>query len=95
MNKKQKEAYELVLQFVKERNSKPVKEEKQILDGIKIILDNGWIMQTEELIKFFDTLSLREKLVVNTENLMFLEFIYILCRLFDIDPTRIQHFFDV
>ena len=28
LNKKQKEAYEFLLQFIKERNSKPVKEEK-------------------------------------------------------------------
>ena len=35
LNKKQKDAYDLVLQFMKERNTKPVQEEKQILDGIK------------------------------------------------------------
>lgn len=95
LNKKQKDAYELVLQFMKERNTKPVQEEKQILDGIKIILENGWILQTEEMLKFFDSLGLRQKLTVSTENLMFLEFIYLLCRVFDIDTTRIQDYFDV
>jgi len=95
LNRKQKDAYELVLQFMKERNTKPVQEEKQILDGIKIILENGWILQTEEILKFFDGLGLRQKLTVSTENLMFLEFIYLLCRVFDIDSTRIQEYFDV
>ena len=95
LNTKQKDAYDLVLQFMKERNTKPVQEEKQILDGIKIILENGWILQTEEILQFFDTLDLREKLTVSTENLMFLEFIYLLCRVFDIDSTSIQDYFDV
>ena len=62
-------------------------EEKQILDGIKIILDNGWIMHTQELIKFFETLDIKSKLGVSVENLKFLEFIYVLCRLFEADIT--------
>lgn len=89
LNKKQKDAYDLVLQFMKERNTKPVQEEKQILDGIKIILENGWVLQTDEILEFFDSLGLRQKLTVSTENLMFLEFIYLLCRVFDIETTRI------
>ena len=103
LNKKQKDAYDLVLQFMKERNTKPVQEEKQILDGIKIILENtkiifenikiilenGWILQTEEMLQLFETLGLLHKLTVSTENLMFLEFVYLLCRVFDIDSTRI------
>ena len=48
-----------------------------------------------EILKFFDTLGLRQKLTVSTENLMFLEFIYLLCRVFDIDATCIQEYFDV
>lgn len=80
---------------MKERNTKPVQEEKQILDGIKIILDNGYILQTEEMLQLFETLGLLHKLTVSTENLMFLEFIYLLCRVFDIDSTRIQEYFDV
>ena len=48
---------------MKERNTKPIIEEKQILDGIKIILDNGWVLQTEELLAFFNVIGLREKVV--------------------------------
>lgn len=40
-----------------------MQEEKQILDGIKIILDNGWIINTDELLQFFESLGLREKIV--------------------------------
>ena len=40
----------MVLQYMKERKSKPVMEEKQILDGIKIILENGWILETKEVL---------------------------------------------
>ena len=88
-NKRQKEAYTQILLFLKQRGTKPVQEEKQILDGIKIILDNGWIMQTDELLTFFETLNLKSKLTVQSENLKFLEFIYILCRLFEADVTKI------
>ena len=94
-NCKQKEAYNQVLLFLKERQTKPVVEEKQILDGIKIILDNGWIMHTQELLTFFDTLDIKAKLGVSVENLKFLEFIYVLCRLFEADITQIQDYFGV
>jgi hypothetical protein len=64
-------------------------EEKQILDGIHIILSNGWIVQTDELLKYFDLLELRQKSVVTEENLKFLEFIYLMGRLFDVDMTKL------
>ena len=38
-----------------------MEEEKQILDGIKVILDNGWIITSNELIQFFDSLNLGSK----------------------------------
>ena len=127
-------AYDKLLLFMKERNTKPIIEEKQILDGIKIILDNGWVLQTEELLAFFNVLGLREKVVgitdlgdknpfaagsnrpslstmvkrfknmdrsemgydgVQVENLKFLEFIYLLLMLFDIDVVEMQHYFGV
>ena len=85
----------MLLDFLQARNTKPVKEEKQIMDGLKIILDNGWILQTEEILSFFETIGLRKNLSVNTENLMFLEFVYLMCRLLEIDTTRMQSYFDV
>ena len=72
-----------------------MQEEKQILDGIRIILENGWIVQTEELLDYFDLLKLREKSGVVEENLKFLEFIYLLGRLFDVDIVKLQSYFDV
>ena len=70
-------------------------EEKQILDGIQIILQNGWIVQTDELLRYFDLLDLKSKSQVSEENLKFLEFIYLMGRLFDIDMTKLQQYFDV
>ena len=67
-----------------------MKEEKQILDGIHIILENGWNVQTDELLTYFDLLELQQKSMVTEENLKFLEFIYLLGRLFDIDMIKLQ-----
>ena len=115
---------------MKERGTKPIIEERQILDGIKLILDNGWVIETEGLMAFFDMLSLREKVVgigelgarnpllgggsgadqasppmsssqmtgydgVQPENLKFLEFIYLMVTLFDIDVLEVQEYFGV
>jgi hypothetical protein len=84
-----------VLRFLKDRGTKPMQEEKQILDGLRVILDNGWIVKTDELLKFFDLLGVRTKSMVVEENLKFLEFIYLVARLFEIDITKMQDFFDV
>ena len=127
---RQRTAYNKLLLFMKERGTKPIIEERQILDGIKIILDNGWVLETEGLIAFFDILGLREKVVgiselgpqnpllggsggaaqgakklsssqmtgydgVQPENLKFLEFIYLLLTLFDIDVIKMQDYFGV
>ena len=71
---------------MKDRGTKPMQEEKQILDGIYIILQNGWIIQTEELLQYFDLLGLKNKNPgAREENLKFLEFVYLLGRLFDIN----------
>lgn len=74
---------------MKERKSKPVMEEKQILDGIKIILENGWILETKEVLQFFESLNLKQKIQLSVNNLMFQEFIYLVCRLFEVDLTQI------
>ena len=95
LNIKQKHAYQTVLLFMKERGTKPMQEEKQILDGIRIILENGWVVKTEELIKYFDLLGLKDKSQVVEENLRFLEFTYLVGRLFDIDIVKLKHYFDV
>ena len=84
-----------MLLFLKERGTIPMQEEKQILDGIRIILENGWIVKSDELIKYFDLLGLNEKSRVNEENLKFLEFIYLVGRLFEIDIVKLKEYFDV
>lgn len=51
LNQKQRRAYMQVLQFLKARGTAPMQEEKQIMDGIYILLQNGWTIKTDELIK--------------------------------------------
>ena len=46
----QKTAYSNVLEFVKERNSIPVAEEKMLMDGLKLVLDNGWTLGESEMV---------------------------------------------
>ena len=94
LNQKQKKAYQQVLDFIKERGSNPMQEEMQILDGIKIILENGWTVKTDELLKYFDLLGLRDKINVIEENLLFLEFIYLISRLFEIETEKIKIYFE-
>ena len=71
-----------------------MQEEMQILDGIKIILENGWTVKTDELLKYFDLLGLRDKINVIEENLLFLEFIYLISRLFEIETEKIKIYFE-
>jgi hypothetical protein len=33
-----------VLQFLKERGTTPTQEEMQIMDGLHIFLENGWLI---------------------------------------------------
>ena len=48
-----------MLQFIKDRKDVlPLAEEKQLLDCLKIVLDNEWVVDTEEMIKLFDLLKL-------------------------------------
>ena len=62
-----------------------MQEEKQIMDGIYILLENGWTVKTDELLKKFSLIGLQYKCSCVEENLKFLEFLYLLGRLFEID----------
>ena len=86
-------SYYKLLQFIKERDSLPVAEEKQILDGIKLILDNGYIVRDQEILQIFDFVGLKGKIKINEENLTFLEFIYLIAKLFKINLSAIQDYF--
>ena len=50
-----------MLKFIKARKEHPMEAEKQILDGLKVILDNGWVIVSTELVEFFDSLKLRSR----------------------------------
>ena len=63
-----------MLLFIKERDGHPLAEEKQLLDCLKLVLDNGWTVGTEELLKLFDLLELKQKVVVSEEFSAFIEF---------------------
>ena len=67
-----------------------MQEEMQILDGILIILENGWVVKTAELLRYLELLCLPSKSQVCEENLKFLEFIYFLGNVFDIDMNQLR-----
>ena len=46
---------------MKDRKVHPLEVEKQILDGIKVVLENGWVLSSNELIAFLDSLNLGDK----------------------------------
>ena len=48
------------------RKAIPIAEEKQILDGVQIILQNGWTVEIEELYKLFDLLNLSKKVFIDS-----------------------------
>lgn len=93
LNQKQRKAYMQVLQFLKTRGTAPMQEEKQIMDGIYILLQNGWTIKTDELVKQFGLLGLEIKSSPVEENLKFLEFVYLLAKLFEIDQRKIKEIF--
>lgn len=65
------------MDFIKVRGSIPVAEEKMLLDGVKMVLDNGWTIQDEEMLQLFDMCKLKTKVLFSFEYSKFLEFIYV------------------
>lgn len=64
------------------------------MDGIKIVLENGYIVGEQEIVQIFDMADLRGgKIKVTEENLSFLEFIYLITKLLKIDMRIIQDYF--
>lgn len=63
-----------MLKFIKARKEHPMEAEKQILDGIKVILDNGWVVASAELVEFFDSLKLGTRSKSLVKRTQFLEF---------------------
>ena len=57
------------------------------------MLENGWTVGTGELIKLFDMLELKAKVVVSDEYQAFIEFCYLLALLLKVDEDQIEQYF--
>ena len=98
VNIEQREAYLQLLKFLKERRGPPggtalpVAEEKQILDAIKIVLENGYCLGDFELLEIFDLIGLKGGLpqLEDEDQQPFKEFIYYLGRLFKVDMDSLK-----
>ena len=84
-----------MLEFIRQRDrkEKPKPEEKQILDGIKIILENDWLVATDELLEFFNLIDLRSKHNAVTPDVQIEKFLKMLCKEFDLDELPIDAYF--
>ena len=85
----QKIAYSNVLQFVKDRNSIPVAEEKMLMDGLKLVLDNGWTIGEAEMVQLMEMCDLNKKVYMDEKYLPFLEFLFYLCQQFGFDAENV------
>ena len=70
-------------------------EEKQLLDCLKVVLDNGWTFGTDEMLKLFDILELSKKVCVHEDFSSFLEFVYLLGMMFKVDTIAIENYFSL
>lgn len=95
LNQRQKKAYQQLLQWMKERATEPVQEEMQIMDGLFIMLNNGWTVKTEELLQSFDLIDLRSKSQYLQENIKFYEFLQLMANLFEVDLDKLKAFFNI
>ena len=85
----QKRAYTNVLEFVKERNSIPVAEEKMLMDGLKLVLDNGWTLGEAELVQLMHMCGLISKVYMDEKYLPFLEFLFYLSYQFGFEAEKV------
>ena len=81
------------LEFIRERKKIPLAEEKQLLDCLKLVLDNEWTVGTEEMLKLFDMLQLKQKVQVAEEFSEFLEFVTLLSMQLKCDTDQIESYF--
>jgi hypothetical protein len=83
------------LDFIGVRGSIPVAEEKMLLDGVKMVLDNGWTIQDEEMLQLFDMCKLKTKVFFSLEYSKFLEFVYVVVAQLGLEQEKIQSYFRV
>ena len=93
INKQQRDGYKQVLQFIKERDSIPLAEEKQILDCLNLVLDNGWTIDEADMFKVFDLIDLKGRIEVNNENEDFLKFVNLVGQLLNLGERIIDDYF--
>ena len=89
----QREGYQQMLVYIKERDGHPLAEEKQLLDCLKLVLDNGWTVRIQELIKLFDMLELQKKVSVTEEFTAFIEFCMLLAMMLKVDSDSVEAYF--
>ena len=87
------EGYQKMLVYIKERDGHPLAEEKQLLDCLKVVLDNGWTVRIDELLKLFDMLQLSDKVHVNEDFTGFLQFLFLLGQMLRVDTDAIENYF--
>ncbi len=70
------------------------------MDAIKIVLENGYSIGNYEILQIFDLIGLRGmqlntnlSAVDETSHMPFLEFIFFLSKLFNLDIKEIQEYF--
>lgn len=69
------QAYDDLLESLRLRNCIPVAEEKMLLDGLKLVLDNGWTIEGPEMRQLMQMCNL-ESLKFEDENFRdFFEFL--------------------
>lgn len=89
-------AYKNVLEFIKVRGHViPVAEEKMLLDGLKLVLDNCWTIRTDEFLQLCDLCGLKQKVQVSHEFEQFLEFVFVVSEMFGLDQALVQSYFTV
>ena len=71
----------------------PLAEEKQLLDCLKMVLDNEWVIGTEEMIKLFDLLKMKQKVKASDEFTEILRFIALLSLHLKLDLGKIENYF--
>ena len=57
------------------------------------MLDNGWTVHIEELIKLFDMLELTKKVVVTEEFSAFIEFCMLLAMMLKVNSEAVEGYF--
>ena len=66
-----------------------------LLDGIKMVLDNGWTIQEQEMLQLFDMCKLKNKVLFSLEYNKFIEFIYVVAAQLGLDLETMQNYFQV